>query len=305
MFNDYRKHAIIVEVSRVGINRNGGYMSFNDLDKIGEIEVVYGIHNIVTDKWYIGSTFNLHDRIRRHKYYLLKNQHHSQKLQRSFNKYGIESFKIIIIEQFEKLDIDQLIEKEIDYIEKYNSLENGYNMTKDCRIYKQFKLTKEQIAKTITKKSIPVICLTKQGKFIKEFNSITEAANYIGDQTTNISKACEKGISHSVKGFLFIYKKDYDPNKDYSYKKYIRTEEHKDKLKETSRNNKRTRKIKEYDVNGNLINNFNSISALERELGLKKDHLKSKIEIKKEEFTFTFLNRIFTMSKSYSYKDIV
>ena len=73
MFNDYRKHAIIVEVSRVGINRNGGYMSFNDLDKIGEIEVVYGIHNIVTDKWYIGSTFNLHDRIRRHKYYLLKN----------------------------------------------------------------------------------------------------------------------------------------------------------------------------------------------------------------------------------------
>ena len=48
-------------------------MSFKNLEDFKEIEVIYGIHNTVTNKWYIGSTFNLHDRIRRHRYYLLKN----------------------------------------------------------------------------------------------------------------------------------------------------------------------------------------------------------------------------------------
>lgn len=55
-------------------------MNFKNLSEIESVEVVYGIHNLITDKWYIGSTFNLHDRIRRHRYYLLKNQHHSSKL---------------------------------------------------------------------------------------------------------------------------------------------------------------------------------------------------------------------------------
>ena len=100
-------------------------MSLNDLNNFKSVEVVYGIHNTITDMWYIGSTFNMRDRMRRHKYELLHNSHHSNKLQRSFNKYGINSFNGKIIEQFNKLDITELINKEIDYIEKYNSLKNG------------------------------------------------------------------------------------------------------------------------------------------------------------------------------------
>ena len=55
---------------------------------------------------------------------------------------------------------------------------------------------------------------SETGKFYKEWNSLTEAANEIGDQTTNISDAC-KSKCKSVKGFVFIYSKDYDSNKIY------------------------------------------------------------------------------------------
>lgn len=280
-------------------------MNFKNLEDFKEIEVVYGIHNTITNKWYIGSTFNLHDRIRRHKYYLLKNQHHSVKLQRSFNKYGIEAFEIIIIEQFNNLDIEQLIQKEIDYINLYNSVEDGYNIIKDCRVYKNFKLTKEQINKVIEKHSIPIVCLTLDGKFVKRYKSITEAAKDLNDQTTNISKACNYGTTHSVKGFILLYEKDYNPNTEYKYARSKRTEEHNKKIIEKAKNNRRTRKVIEYDTNGNQINQFNSISAVERDLGLKKDQLKSKIKISKTEFDFNFNNRYFKVSKSYSYKDIV
>ena len=280
-------------------------MSFNNLKEIKSIEAVYGIHNVITDKWYIGSTFNLHDRIRRHRYYLLHNQHHSSKLQRSFNKYGIDSFEIVVIKQFDKLDIDQLIEQEIDTINKYNSLDNGYNMTKDCRVYKNFKLSKEAIEKVSSTRSIPIVCLTLDGKFVKKFNSITQAAEELGDQTTNISKACSYGTTHSVKGHILLYEKDFDPTKQYKYKRSNRTLQHMNKIREKAKNNKRTRKITEYDVNGNQINLFSSISALERELNIKKDNLRRIVKIPKTEFNFTINNRYFKISKSYSYKDIV
>ena len=280
-------------------------MKFNDLKEIKSIEAIYGIHNIVTNKWYIGSTFNLHDRIRRHRYYLLRNQHHSSKLQKSFNKYGIDSFEIVVIKQFNKLDIEELVKQEIDTINEYNSLDNGYNMIKDCKVYKNFKLSKEAIKKVSNIHSIPIICLTLDGKFVKRFSSITQAAGELGDQTTNISNACKHGVTHSVKGYMLLYERDYDSTKQYRYKRSNLTLEHINKLKEKAQNNKRTRKIIEYDIDGNQINLFNSISALERVLGLKKDNLKSKIKFPKTEFNFTINNRYFKISKSYSYKDIV
>lgn len=279
-------------------------MNIDKLEDFKQIEVVYGIHNTITDKWYIGSTFNLHDRIRRHRYYLLNNKHHSQKLQNSFNKYGINAFDVVIIEQLDKVDIDQLIEREIDYITQYDSVNNGYNMTKDCRIYKQFKLSKEAIHKVSTKNSKPIVQLDLDGNFIQEFRSISEAANCINEQTSNISKACKKGCSHSVKGFLFIYKKDYDPSKTYKYCKYIPKGEHLQKLINVSKNSKRTRKIYEI-VNNSIVKTYNSVSELERELNLKKDCLRRYYNNTKDSTVFNVNNRTFKIEKSYSYKDIV
>lgn len=280
-------------------------MNFENLKEFKKIEAIYGIQNIITNKWYIGSTFNLRDRIRRHRYALLTHTHHSSKLQRSFDKYGINSFEIFVIESFKNLDIDDLINKEIDYINQYDSLNNGYNMTKDCRMYKQFKLSKEAVNKIKTKNSKAVIQFDLTGKFIKRFKSLTEAANELNEQTTNISKACKLGVSHSVKGFIFVYEKDYDETKDYSYKKYKPTNEHIEKLRRISRCNKRVRKITEFDSTGATIQVFQNASELERALNLKKDTLRIFYKKSKAKTKFEVQNRFFEIEQSYSYKDIV
>lgn len=280
-------------------------MSLRNLENFKEIEIIYGIKNIVTNKWYIGSTCNLHDRMRRHKYYLLNNQHHSSKLQRSFNKYGIDNFDVLILKNCDKLDIDQLINKEIDTIIEYNSVENGYNMTKDCRIYKQFKLSKESINKAVNKRYKPVVCLTKTGKFIKEYKSVSQAAIDLQEQTTNISKACKLGCSHYVKGFLFLYKKDFDPTKQYKYLKYLPCGEHLEKIKKKAKNNYKTRKIYELNDKDFIINVFNSVSELEKASILKKILLENFIKIQNLKQFFISKIENLKLKKVNLYKDIV
>ena len=65
--------------------------------KCEQIPVIYGIYNLATDKWYVGSCHNLKDRLHRHYYYLSHNNHHSTKLQRAWNKYGEDVFGAIIL----------------------------------------------------------------------------------------------------------------------------------------------------------------------------------------------------------------
>src|SRR4051812_32328914 len=67
---------------------------------------IYKITCITTDKFYIGSTsFSFFMRFRDH-YYKLKNKNHvNKKLQRSFDKYGSDSFMVEIIEVIEEKGI--------------------------------------------------------------------------------------------------------------------------------------------------------------------------------------------------------
>ena len=53
---------------------------------------VYQIRNTVNGKVYIGSAKHFNKRKSQHFHYLKTNKHHSQKLQRSYNKYGIQNF---------------------------------------------------------------------------------------------------------------------------------------------------------------------------------------------------------------------
>ena len=56
--------------------------------------VIYKILNIKTKQIYIGSSINIKQRINRHFKDLKANKHHSLKMQRSYNKYGKESFNV-------------------------------------------------------------------------------------------------------------------------------------------------------------------------------------------------------------------
>ena len=54
-------------------------------------------------------------------------KHHSQKLQRAFDKYHAENFQVQVIEEIED---EKRFEREIFYIDFYNSYEDGYNETR-------------------------------------------------------------------------------------------------------------------------------------------------------------------------------
>lgn len=91
-----------------------------------ELGKIYIIKNIVNDKVYIGQTI--------HSLELRFGQHcrrskticgHTQKLYNAFRKYGVDKFFIELIE--DNIPVDNLNEREIYYVQKYNSFECGYN----------------------------------------------------------------------------------------------------------------------------------------------------------------------------------
>ena len=88
---------------------------------------IYAIKNKVNNKVYIGSSVDILRRFRKHKTELTTGKHSNIHLQRAFKTFGKDIFEFILLEECEK---EQLLQKEIDYIQKYNSLneECGYNM---------------------------------------------------------------------------------------------------------------------------------------------------------------------------------
>lgn len=88
---------------------------------------IYCIKNKVNNKVYIGSSNGIERRFKKHKTELNTFKHSNTYLTRAFIKYGRESFDFIILEI---CTLEKLIEKEIFYINKYNSLERefGYNL---------------------------------------------------------------------------------------------------------------------------------------------------------------------------------
>jgi hypothetical protein len=98
----------------------------NQLNKTG----IYQILNLINNKSYIGSSTTLRGRKNNHWYNLRRNQHSNSHLQRAYNKYGEENFTISALEEFEFLSKEHLEEKEDYWIDKFDSISNGYNKQK-------------------------------------------------------------------------------------------------------------------------------------------------------------------------------
>ena len=109
---------------------------------------IYTITNIENGNQYVGQTIDYESRKYNHFYNLNKNQHNNRYLQNAFNKYEQENFKMEIIE--ENIKQENLDEREIYWIEKLDTFNNGYNLTKGgdgLRGYKLSEETKEKISK--------------------------------------------------------------------------------------------------------------------------------------------------------------
>lgn len=88
---------------------------------------VYKITNIITNKCYIGVDSYFPKRLKQHQSLLLSNKHRNKYLQSSYNKHGKDNFTFELLENCETRE--SMLDREIELISKYNSLENGYNHT--------------------------------------------------------------------------------------------------------------------------------------------------------------------------------
>ena len=71
---------------------------------------IYKITNTQTGKFYLGSSVNIDHRWRQHKHLLTQGQHHSPKLQASWNKHGADVFTfeiVLLCDEDELLDVEQ------------------------------------------------------------------------------------------------------------------------------------------------------------------------------------------------------
>lgn len=89
---------------------------------------IYSITNVVTGDMYIGQTIqDFEKRWKSHIRALNRGNHDNEYLQRSWNKYGEDAFKFKAIHYCDELDILNDLEKY--YIKKYDTYNNGFNMT--------------------------------------------------------------------------------------------------------------------------------------------------------------------------------
>jgi group I intron endonuclease len=185
---------------------------------------------------------NFYDRFRLHIADLIKGKHFNSHLQRAVSKYGIENFTFEIWQEY---PVDITFQMETIWILLLDATNKnvGYNIDKKAKTRlgaTVSKSTKDKISKSLSGRKIAkdivdraqennprkkaIIVLNLNGQFLKEYSSINKAATDLGLLTTNVV-AQLKGKSKTCGNYVFVYKSDYDPNKNYFTSKYKTTKQ--------------------------------------------------------------------------------
>ena len=197
--------------------------------------VIYAIVNKINNKLYIGSAKSFYTRFYRHLSRLKRNEHHSIILQNAWNKYGEENFSF---ELLEIVSLDEILKREQWYIDffkpEYNickkagntlgikhTMETRIKMSKKRNINSKwnrqprpgskngmFGIKRYGIKNPNYGKGKPIIQLSKDFNFIKEWPNARRAAFELNLCYENILRCCQEKRN---RGFWFIwrYKKDY------------------------------------------------------------------------------------------------
>lgn len=198
---------------------------------------IYKITNNLNNKVYIGKTnLSIEERFRQH--YLDSKKQHSKNrpLYKAIQKYGIENFSI---ESIEQCSTEEASDREIYWIEYYQSYQKGYNATKggdgkpifnhkkiaeelknnpypkdvaeifNCSVdtvrivAKEFniKIKHKGQENNVNQKKL-VNQYTKQNEYIQTFNSIQSAAEWLLNNNiiSNINGGVRSHISEVIQG---------------------------------------------------------------------------------------------------------
>lgn len=205
---------------------------------------IYGIKNKVNNKMYVGQTYDFQYRWGKHKTALKTNTHSNKKLQFAWNKYGENNFEFFIIEE---CNLDVINEREIYWIEFYDSLNSGYNLCEGGDGIRGYKHTEEEIQKMIQiQHPRAVYALDKEHNIVMEFPSASTAAKKLGIWARFIKSVANRiNRQKTALGYIWVYKDEYDSgvvNWDY-YDNY---------------NRDFPIPIKQFDLDGTFIQEFDS-----------------------------------------------
>ena len=215
---------------------------------------IYKVTNKKNGKVYIGQTMiSIKIRWNRHKNHSFKpnRNDYNVKFHKAIRKYGTDSFEIEELEMFEAKDKQSLLvllnEAEINYINKFDSFNNGYNSTLGGS-------KGGGLRGKLNSQSIKIKQYTEDGEFIKEWDSIADAARYYNTFDTCIID-CLKGYNKSSSGFVWRYVDD--PNN----------------LPIGQIETRKRKIILQYDLDGNFIKEWPSMAEIKRKLGFHPGHI--------------------------------
>ena len=171
---------------------------------MGILAYIYSITNNVNQKQYIGLTrrSNPYERWKEHLNDSKSNSQHP--IHRAIRKYGTENFKFRVLEECSDNKVE---EREIHYIEKFNSFYEGYNATLGGNI------RYDTDAKPVTQ-------YNKRGERIQDFASLRDAAESVGKEQSAISR-CANGERFSAHGYRWSWKGERLPILKTKYLKAI------------------------------------------------------------------------------------
>ncbi|TYA74238.1 NUMOD1 domain-containing DNA-binding protein [Seonamhaeicola marinus] len=190
--------------------------------------IIYTVECKITGQYYVGATTDsLHQRKLDHEERANRGETHF--FAQAIATYGSDAFHWKQVDTAESLD--ELARKEVEYIEKLNANNGGFNANKGGGI-----------KKTVFQYD------ANTGAMINHYNSLKEAAFAVGASKTSISNAC-LGQTKTCKGYYWSYElpEKFNPLKDL-----------------------RKKVVEQFSLSGNLITVYKSVAEASRETGISK-----------------------------------
>ena len=186
---------------------------------------IYKATNIKNQKIYIGRTLNFFSRLKSHK--KKSSLEEDNCFHEAIKESGIENFVWQVIATTEDIEEAKYLEEK--YIIEFDSLiPNGYNVSR---------------GNAPTTVMVPVVRLTLDGEFVKEYASASDTEKD-GFWATAVLKVC-RGKQAQTMGFIFMLKDDYLRE---GPRKYVKPTPY------------QLREVYQCDLNGNLIQKFKSVN---------------------------------------------
>lgn len=201
---------------------------------------------------------------------------------RAIQKYGWNNIRHEIIEKF--LTEEQANLREIYYINQLNSNnpKYGYNIRNGGNAGKLSEETKSKLSniaqnRTIEPRNVPIYMLDTNCNILREFISIKEAEKEIGIKAQHIYDSLCK-LNNYANGYYWCRKEEYE-----CY--ILNHKKHKEIIPQ---------KVYMYDLDYNLLNEYQSISQASKESGVDKAAIQRVIKHK----NFSANNLIFSISEN-------